>query len=136
MDPSPNLSQNENGVQPVKPGVMRGKLYYGWTKSRWILLVTNSLVSAIVILCCRFKVLMNSILRMQFMAYALIVLFGCLATYGQTYSDAEVIVAADRTMLDGKCNHAKYDVAKFSCINFFVPQLSCICLCSYQYLYC
>lgn len=52
------------------------------------------------------------------MAYSLITLFGCLATYGQAYLDAEVIVAANRTMLDGKYNHVKYDVAEFSCINF------------------
>lgn len=53
--------------------------------------------------------LMN-LFQIQFMAYALVIFFGCLATYGLTYYDAQVIVAANRTMLDGKYNHVKFDI--------------------------
>jgi hypothetical protein len=45
FDPTPDFSQNENGTQPANSGVQRGRLYYGWTKSRWLLLFTNIIVS-------------------------------------------------------------------------------------------
>jgi hypothetical protein len=46
FDPAPDLSQDEKGTKPAKPGVQRGKLYFGWTKSRWFLLGSNIIVSS------------------------------------------------------------------------------------------
>ncbi|GAB5590457.1 hypothetical protein Unana1_05357 [Umbelopsis nana] len=77
FDPAPDLSIDESGTTPTKPGVQRGKLYYGWTKSRWSLLVSN----------------------IVFMAYSIFFLVASLATYGKAYSSAEVIVAANSNIL-------------------------------------
>jgi hypothetical protein len=62
--------------------VQRGKLYYGWTKSRWSLLVSNIVVS----ICFKAEgddVARANTMALQFMAYSIFFLIASMATYGK-----------------------------------------------------
>ncbi|KAI8583668.1 hypothetical protein K450DRAFT_222220 [Umbelopsis ramanniana AG] len=73
----PNLPQDEKDRSPTKPGVQRGRLYYGWTKSRWLLLFSN----------------------IFFMLYATMAFIACMVTYGEGYTNAPIVVAANASIL-------------------------------------